>query len=191
MNDNGAAPAAPFVFSAEALMTLPDRVLSSLARGCQVALAVLIAFLAALESTGILHPASAIFGALWASISAIVVLQNDISATGSAARLRFWGTILGAVIAGGYLMIWPFSPLGLGVCIALAVAGEHLLNQNDGGRLAAITVTVILLQGEMNPGAHPLVTAGLRFFEACLGAASAVLVSWGWMRVAKYGRFGG
>lgn len=172
-------------------MNLPARLLPSLARGCQVALAVLIAFVAAMESTGLLHPSSAVFGALWAAISAIVVLQNDISATGSAARLRFWGTILGAVIAGGYLMLWPFNPVGLGVCIALAVAGAHLLNQNDGGRLAAITVTVILLQGEMNPGAHPLVTVGLRFFEACLGAASAVVVSWAWMRVARHGRFGG
>ena len=169
-------------------MKLPDRLLPCAARGCQVALAVLIAYTAAMESSGILHPSSAVFGALWASISAIVVLQNDISATGTAARLRFWGTILGAVIAGGYLMLWPFSVVGLGVCIALAVSGANLLSHGDGGRLAAITVTVILLQDMMNPGQPPALIAGLRFFEAILGAVAAVLVSWTWMRVFGTGR---
>lgn len=159
-----------------------SRVAASLARGSQLGLAVLIAFFAAMESTGLIHPASAVFGALWASISAIVVLQSDISATGSAARLRVSGTIVGAVISGAYLMLLPFDFVGMAACVALAVAGATLLNQNDGGRLAAITVTVIMLQGEMNPGQHPLVTVAMRFFEACLGAAAAVLVSWAWMR---------
>lgn len=155
----------------------------SAARGLQIALGVAIAYTAAMETTGLIHPNSAPFGALWAAISSIVVLQPELAATASAARLRFWGTVVGAAIAGGYLMIFPFSPAGLALCVGIAVTCAHLLNQNDGGRLAAITVTVIMLLGAMNPGQHPMVSAGLRLFEACLGAAAAILVTWSWVRI--------
>lgn len=166
-------------------MTFSQRFAASSARGAQLGLAVLISFASAMASTGLIHPSSAIFGALWASISAIVVLQSDVSATGSAARLRVWGTVVGAVISGAYLLLLPFTMAGLAVCVTLAVFGATLLNHGDGGRLAAITVTVIMLQGEMNPGQHPLLTVAMRFFEACLGAAAAVLVSWAWMQAEK------
>jgi uncharacterized membrane protein YccC len=166
-------------------MQFSARISNSAARGTQLGFAVLISFASAMASTGLLHPSSAVFGALWASISAIVVLQSDVSATGSAARLRVWGTVVGALVSGTYLLLLPFTMVGLAVCVGLAVFGATWLNHGDGGRLAAITVTVIMLQGEMNPGQNPLLTVGMRFFEACLGAVAAVLVSWAWMQGAK------
>lgn len=166
-------------------MQFSARISNSAARGTQLGFAVLISFASAMASTGLLHPSSAVFGALWASISAIVVLQSDVSATGAAARLRVWGTVVGALVSGAYLLLFPFTMIGLAVCVGLAVFGATWLNHGDGGRLAAITVTVIMLQGEMNPGQDPLLTVGMRFFEACLGAVAAVLVSWAWMRAAK------
>ena len=136
-------------------------------------------YAAARYTTGLIHPASAQFGALWAAISGIVALQDTLSATGHAARLRVWGTVVGAAVSAGYLMLLPFSMTGLALAAGAAAAAAALLQQKDGGRLAAITVTVIMLLTEMNPSQHPLVSVGMRLFEASLGAALAVAVSWG------------
>lgn len=155
------------------------------ARGIQVFLVVLSSYAAARYTTGLIHPASAQFGALWAAISGIVALQDTLSATGHAARLRVSGTLVGAVSSAGYLMLLPFSMAGLALAAGVAVGAAVLLQQKDGGRLAAITVTVIMLLTEMNPSQHPLVSVGMRLFEATLGAALAVAVSWTWARTAR------
>jgi len=155
------------------------------ARGVQVFLVVLSSYAAARYTTGLIHPASAQFGALWAAISGIVALQDTLPATGHAARLRVWGTVVGAAASAGYLMLLPFSMTGLALAAGVAVAVAVLLQQKDGGRLAAITVTVIMLLTEMNPSQHPLVSVGMRLFEASLGAALAVTVSWAWARAGR------
>jgi len=154
-------------------------------RGVQIFLVVLSSYAAARYTTGLIHPASAQFGALWAAISGIVALQDTLPATGHAARLRVSGTLVGAVASATYLMLLPFSMAGLAFAAAVAVGAAVLLKQKDGGRLAAITVTVIMLLTEMNPSQHPLVSVGMRLFEASLGAALAVAVSWAWARAAR------
>jgi len=155
------------------------------ARGAQIFLVVLSSYAAARYTTGLIHPASAQFGALWASISGIVALQDTVPATGHAARLRVTGTVVGAIAAGIYLMMLPFSIAGLAVTAGVAVAAAVRLHQNDGGRLAAITVTVVMLLAEMNPLQPPLIGVGMRLFEASLGAALALTVSWLWARAAR------
>jgi uncharacterized membrane protein YccC len=153
-------------------------------RGVRVFLVVLASYGAAFFSTGLIHPASAQFGALWASVSGIVVLQEDVGETRHAALLRVWGSLVGVLVAAGYLMLLPVNAFGLAAAAGAAALVAVLLRQKDGGRLAAITVTVILLLGEINPGLHPLVAVALRFFESCLGAALAFAIAWGWRRVA-------
>ncbi len=157
---------------------------SCLIRGVRVFLVVLASYGAAYFCTGLVHPASAQFGALWAAVSGIVVLQEDVAETRRAALLRAWGTLVGGLVAAGYLELLPISAPGLAAAAGVAALVAVLLRQKDGGRLAAITVTVILLLGEINPGLHPLLAAALRFLESCLGAALAFAIVWGWRAIA-------
>ncbi|MBN2752984.1 MAG: FUSC family protein, partial [Rhodospirillaceae bacterium] len=101
------------------------------------------------------------------------------------ARLRVWGTVVGAAVAAVYLMVLPFHLVGLAAASGVAVVLSMVLRQNDAGRLAAITVTVIMLLTEMNPSQNPLVSVGMRLFEASLGAALAVVVSWIWAQISR------
>lgn len=148
-------------------------------------LVVLAAYGAAFFSTGLIHPASAQFGALWAAVSGIVVLQDGVVETRHAAMLRVWGSLVGVLVAAGYLMLLPVSALGLALAAGVAALAATVLRHRDGGRLAAITVTVMLLLDEMNPGLHPLVAVSLRFFESCLGAGLALAIAWGWQAAAE------
>jgi uncharacterized membrane protein YgaE (UPF0421/DUF939 family) len=115
-------------------------------------LVVLASYGAAYFSTGLVHPASARFGALWAAVSGIVVLQDEVAETRRAAILRVWGSLVGVIVAAGYLEFLPVNAFGLAAAAGVAALIAVLLRHRDGGRLAAIPVPVILLLGEINPG---------------------------------------
>lgn len=47
----------------------------------------------------------------------------------------------------------------------------------DGGRLAAITVVVVMVISAMDPQLNPFANAALRFMKACFGTGTAVLLA--------------
>jgi uncharacterized membrane protein YccC len=80
----------------------------------------------------------------WGSISAIIVLQSNVGSTVTASRDRLIGTLIGA----GFGAV--FSLLGEGIWIYLAavvtaMVACGLLGLKNSSRLAAVTVTILLL----------------------------------------------
>jgi uncharacterized membrane protein YccC len=141
----------------------------------QDAVVSLLAYLAGFYFTQSVHGAASHIGALWSTISGLVVLQATRRETVATAWLRVLGTIFGAVISAAYLYLLPFSPLGMSVCIGLTVLLCHTFRVPDHARLAAITVAVIMVVSQSDPSINPLINATLRFVESGIGTVLAVL----------------
>lgn len=153
-----------------------------LAAAARYALVCLAAYLCGSRFTALFHGESAGMGGLWSVISGIVVLQSTSRDTWKSAGVRVFGTAIGAVVSGGYLVLLPFSPLGMAFSIGVTVLICHALNVPEYGRLAALTVAIIMVISAANPALNPLLNAALRFCESGIGAAMAVLVILLWPR---------
>jgi uncharacterized membrane protein YccC len=148
----------------------------------QIALVSFLAYLAGLHFTSLFHGATASIGGLWSAISGIVVLQATRRDTWSSAWLRIVGTAIGSAISAAYLTMLPFSASGMAASTLVTVLLCHGARIPDHARLAAITVSVIMVTASLNPTMNPIQNAALRFSESCIGTAMAVLVVFVWPR---------
>jgi uncharacterized membrane protein YgaE (UPF0421/DUF939 family) len=141
----------------------------------QEALVCLAAYLAGFHFTRAVGGAPTHIGALWSVISGIVVLQATRRETVAQAWLRVLGTLVGSMVSAAYLSLLPFSPVGMAVSIGITVLLCHTFRISDHARLAALTVAVIMVVSLADPRMNPLLNAGLRFGESCIGTGIAVL----------------
>ncbi len=146
----------------------------------QTALVTLASYMAGLHTTGVFHGASASLGGLWSAISGIVVLQATQRDTWTSAWLRLVGTAIGSIISAAYLTVLAFSPIGMAASVFATVLVCYGARIPDHARLAAITVTVIMVTASINPALNPIENAALRFSESCIGIAMAVLAVLMW-----------
>jgi uncharacterized membrane protein YccC len=79
-----------------------------------------------------------------------------------------------------YLTLLPFHPLGMAVAIFATVALCAAINVPSHGRLAAITVIVVMVTGSLDPKLSPGLNALLRLAESCIGTGVAVLAAGLW-----------
>ena len=146
----------------------------------EIALAALVAYLAGFWFTSLFPGYLPKIGGLWSAISAIVVTQATRRETTSSASLRVLGSAIGAATSAVYLTLLPFHPLGMALAIFATVvlcAAAHIPSH---GRLAAITVLVVMVTGSLDPRLSPGLNALLRFAESCIGTAVAVAGVWLW-----------
>ena len=148
----------------------------------QLALTSFLAYLIGFHLTALVLGASASIGGLWSAISGIVVLQMTRHETWSSASLRVVGTAVGSVISAVYLSILPFSAVGMCASTLVTVLVCYGFRIPDHARLAAITVSVIMVTASLDPTMNPLLNAALRFGESCIGTAMAVLAVIVWPR---------
>jgi uncharacterized membrane protein YgaE (UPF0421/DUF939 family) len=111
----------------------------------------------------------------WAAISAVVVLQSDLPSTRISGRDRFVGTAIGGVIGWAGASLWHEHPSIYAVSVGLAVLVCALFRVGTAGRLAAVTVSIIILI----PHPPPLwKIALLRFSEVSWGIVVALFVAY-------------
>jgi uncharacterized membrane protein YgaE (UPF0421/DUF939 family) len=142
----------------------------------QNAVVCLVAYPCGAYSTGVFHGESATMGGLWSAISGLVVLQATTRDTWKSAGLRVLGTLIGAVVSGLYLSFFSFRPVGMAVSIGVTIVLCQILKVPSHGRLAAITVAVIMVISSLNPTLNPIMNAALRFGESCMGSVAAVAI---------------
>ena len=97
---------------------------------------------------------SSLFGlreGYWAAISAIVVLQSEMQQTKFSGRDRFIGTAIGGVIALACASHWQSRSWIYALAVAVAVFICWLCNVSGAGRLAAVTVSIIVLIPQHEP----------------------------------------
>ena len=107
----------------------------------------------------------------WAAISAIVVMQANFGETRHSARDRCIGTAIGAVIALACALGWDGHVWIYALAVGVTVFCCWIADVSNAGRLAAVTVTVIVLI----PRNEPIwKIATFRFLEVSWGIAVAV-----------------
>ena len=99
--------------------------------------------------------------------------------------LRVLGTLIGAMLSGFYLYLFPFSPVGMAVSVGLTVLLCQMVEVPDHGRLAAITVALVMVISSGNPELSPFANAALRFIESVIGAGTAVLAVLLWPKAKE------
>ena len=120
-------------------------------------------------------------------VSGIVVLQATTRDAWQSALLRVLGTLIGATIGDLYLQFFPFSVIGMAASVGLTVLLSQALNVPDHGRLAAITVALIIVISTGAPELSPFINAALRFAEAVIGAGIGVLAVLLWPKTKEAG----
>jgi uncharacterized membrane protein YccC len=113
----------------------------------------------------------------WAAISAIVVMQADLSSTESSARDRFIGTAIGGLIGWACALCWHGHLWIYALAVGLTIFGCWLAEVSAAGRLAAVTVTVIVIV--LIPQSEAIWKVALfRSLEVSWGIAVAVTIAW-------------
>ncbi|MCT0228321.1 FUSC family protein [Synechococcus sp. CS-1331] len=141
----------------------------------EIALAALVAFLLGSWFTSLFPGYLPKIGGLWSAISAIVVTQATSKEALSSASLRILGSAIGAATSAVYLTLLPFHPAGMAVAIFATVLLCAAVKVPSHGRLAAITVIVVMVTSSLDPKLSPGLNALLRFAESCIGTGVAVL----------------
>ncbi|MCP9816942.1 FUSC family protein [Synechococcus sp. GreenBA-s] len=141
----------------------------------EIAVAALVAYLVGFWFTSLFQGYLPKIGGLWSAISAIVVTQATRRETTSSASLRILGSAIGALTSAVYMSVLPFHPLGMALAIFATVVLCAAVNIPSHGRLAAITVVVVMVTGSLDPKLSPGLNALLRFVESCLGTGVALL----------------
>ena len=146
----------------------------------QIALAALVAYGAGFWFTSFFPGYLPKIGALWSAISAIVVTQVTRKETTASASLRVLGSTIGALTSATYLSVLPFHPVGMALAIFATVTICTALKVPSHGRLAAITVIVVMVTASLDPRLNPGLNALLRLAESCIGTGVALLAVWLW-----------
>ena len=146
----------------------------------QIALAALVAYGAGFWFTSLFPGYLPKIGALWSAISAIVVTQVTRQETSASASLRVLGSAIGALTSATYLTFLPFHPVGMALAIFATVTICTALNVPSHGRLAAITVIVVMVTASLDPHLNPGLNALLRLVESCIGTGVALVALWLW-----------
>ena len=146
----------------------------------EIALAALVAYGLGSWFTSLFPGYLPKIGGLWSAISAIVVTQATSKEALSSASLRILGSAIGAATSAVYLTLLPFHPAGMAVAIFATVLLCAAVNVPSHGRLAAITVIVVMVTSSLDPKLSPGLNALLRFAESCIGTGVAVLAVLVW-----------
>ncbi|HEY2685195.1 MAG TPA: FUSC family protein [Steroidobacteraceae bacterium] len=109
----------------------------------------------------------------WAAISAIVVLQQDLTSTRGSGRDRFIGTAIGGCAGWLCALVWHQAVWVYVLAVALTVFVCWLANISGAARLAAVAVTVIVL---IPRGEALWKVALFRFLEVSWGIAVAIVI---------------
>ena len=141
----------------------------------EIALAALLAYWLGSWFTSLFPGYLPKIGGLWSAISAIVVTQATSKEALSSASLRILGSAIGAATSAVYLTLLPFHPAGMALAIFATLLLCAAVNVPSHGRLAAITVIVVMVTSSLDPKQSPGLNALLRFAESCIGTGVAVL----------------
>jgi uncharacterized membrane protein YgaE (UPF0421/DUF939 family) len=110
----------------------------------------------------------------WAAVSAIVVMAFDTTLTFASCRDRIIGTAIGAFLGWVTFYAWHGHYLLYGLSVALCIFICSALAFDKAGRLAAVTLSIIVLVKIDNGPAQAAIG---RFLEVGLGIVVALVVT--------------
>ena len=144
------------------------------------AIAVLLSYILASMLNKYLHAGDKTYlGPMLACTAVIVVMDKDnFKKSLQNASMRVWGTLIGSIMACLYLLIFDFSIIGMIITIFLLDLICSALNIPDDGKMATVTLVVILVSATFVQNLSPIALGVLRFTEYCIGALIGVGSIW-------------
>jgi uncharacterized membrane protein YccC len=118
-----------------------------------------------------------LLGGMWAVVATIFVFRETRETTLSAGLARLIATCVSFALCLAYLLIFPFTGLGMAVVIGIGTIAMVLLGRQEDIGTTGITTTVVLVAAALSSqqGWHqPL----LRFVDTVVGIAVGVLCKW-------------
>jgi uncharacterized membrane protein YgaE (UPF0421/DUF939 family) len=116
-------------------------------------------------------------GILWAVISAVFVFRDTREQSLSAGMARLFATCVSFALCGVYLLLFPASPLGMAILIAIGALLMTAVNRRDEVGLVAITTAVVMIVAAENQETawqQPL----LRLADTVAGVAVGIVCKW-------------
>jgi len=110
----------------------------------------------------------------WACISAMIVMQANLGAAVKQSWIRLAATAVGAAVSIPFVAYFGQNLVAFGVAVFVTVLLCTVLHLQDGLRLAAVTIAIIMLVPHTG---HAWAPALNRFLEVSLGILVALLVA--------------
>ena len=157
----------------------PEAIRPALLDGVVLAVASLVTYLLAAHGLAAIHSLSEeddLVGALWAVVATLFVCRFAYHESIDAADSRTIATLLSFVLCMAYLLVLPFSALGMAVLIGLGAVILQVFGHGQEIVTAGITTAVIMIiaGASPNPWEEPI----LRLADTLLGIAVGVAAVW-------------
>ena len=118
-----------------------------------------------------------LLGGMWAVVATIFVFRETRRGSVSAGIARFLATCISFALCFSYLLIFPFSALGMMVLLGLGTVVVTLLGRREDIITTAITTAVVMVAAAISaesPWHQPL----LRLVDTVIGIAIGVSFRW-------------
>src|SRR5271166_4309054 len=123
---------------------------------------------------GFVDQASDFLGGMWAVVAVVFVFRDTRAHALSAGIARLVATCVSFALCLPYLLLFPFTPVGLATLLGIGLLVLALLGRRDDIVTTGITTTVVMVVAAMSPKTawqQPL----LRLFDTVVGIALGVL----------------
>ena len=110
----------------------------------------------------------------FASVAAVITMQNSIESSVKAGFQRFIGTLVGAFVAGLLVWIVPINLITIGIGIILVIHLTAMMKENNSAAIASIVFLAVIINVDTQSINSYIV---LRVIETSLGIATAVIIN--------------
>lgn len=127
--------------------------------------------------SGFVDQASDFLGGMWAVVAVVFVFRDTRARALSAGLARLIATFVSFALCFAYLLIFPFTPVGLAAVLGVGTLVMAALGRREDIATTGITTTVVMVVAAMSPhGAwqQPL----LRVVDTVVGIALGVTGKW-------------
>jgi len=111
---------------------------------------------------------------MWATIATVFVLKEARNLSLHAAGARFFATSVSFVLTFVYLLLLPFSPVGMAAIIGLGTIVVMLLGRREDVVTTAITTTVVMVVAGLSPASLAWTIPPLRLLDTVIGIVIGV-----------------
>ena len=115
-----------------------------------------------------------LLGGMWATIATVFVLREARNLSLRAGVGRFFATCVSCVLTFVYLLLLPFSPVGMAVLIGLGTVVVMLLDKREDVVTTGITTTVIMVVAGLGPASLGWTIPPLRLLDTVIGIVVGV-----------------
>ena len=127
--------------------------------------------------SGFVDQAANLLGGMWAVVAVVFVFRDTRAHALSSGIARLIATCVSFVLCLPYLLLFPFTPVGLAILLGIGALVMALLDRRDDIVTTGITTTVVMVVAAMSPNdawQQPL----LRLFDTVVGIALGVVRKW-------------